>query len=139
MIKLTAEHEPIAKKRHRHGKHGGYDAQFKEKNRLKWLFGAQMRENGFKRFSRSPLHVAVHTYCSLPKTLSQVKKKALEGQFKTTKPDADNYFKFYTDVLNGIAYEDDNLIASMTCEKRYSCIPRVEIFIKSLEDKDDKA
>ena len=138
-MEFIIHQEPIAKKRHRHGKHGGYDEQHKEKNSLKWQFGSQMRENGHKRLSRDPLDVAVRCYCSPPKTLSQAKKRALEGQFKTKKPDADNYFKFYTDVLNGIAYEDDNLISSMSCFKKYSENPRVEITIKSLNETKEKS
>ena len=91
-MEFIIHQEPIAKKRHRHGKHGGYDEQHKEKNSLKWQFGSQMRENGHKRLSRDPLDVAVRCYCSPPKTLSQAKKRALEGQFKTKKPDADPGF-----------------------------------------------
>lgn len=133
-MRLVVNHTPIPKKRHRHGKKGGYDSQSKEKHQLKWHFAGQMRENDFKRFSRVPLHVAVYCYSPIPKSLTEAKKKALEGKFNMKKPDADNLFKFYTDVLNGIAYEDDNLISSMICQKRYSSEPRVEIEINQIEE-----
>lgn len=132
-MRLTVDHDPIAKKRHRHTKTGmTYDLQKNEQRALKWHFGQQMRENGLKRLSNEPISMEATFHVPIPKSLSERKKTALEGMYCIKKPDLDNYVKFYSDVLNGIAYEDDNLISSLWCEKRYSAIPRVELIIKPL-------
>lgn len=126
---LVINEEPIAKKRPRFSKFGTYDVQTRDKRGLKWLLSRQMRENGFLKLCNEPVSFEVLCYCSIPESLSERKKKALCGIPVTKKPDLDNYLKFYADVLNGIAYEDDNLIASIRAEKRYSDKPRVEINI----------
>ena len=41
------------------------------------------------------------------------------GQYKITKPDADNVAKFYLDAMSGIVYEDDNIIAKLIVSKYY--------------------
>jgi len=133
---LTVIHEPIAKKRPRFGRNKGkvitYDEQYKDKRSLKWHFASQMRENGFKMLSNEPIEFTVLCYTPIPKSLSKAKKTALRGTYNYRKPDLDNYVKFYADVLNGIAYEDDNLIACICCKKLYSDEPRVEIYIQPL-------
>lgn len=116
----------------RNGKHVTYDPQSSEKRALKWHFANQMRENDFKMLSGDPLSIEVLCYCSIPNSLSQAKKTALEGQLCIKKPDLDNYLKEYLDILSGIAYPDDNIICRIWCEKRYSKNPRVEIKIESL-------
>lgn len=126
---LRVDHNPIAKKRPRFSKFGTYDVQTSDKRSLKWHFAKQMRENGFLKLSNEPVRFEVLCYCSIPKSLSQRKQIALNGILHTKKPDLDNFVKFYADVLNGIAYEDDNLISTIWCEKRYSDKPRVEINI----------
>ena len=53
----------------------------------------------------------------------------------TKKPDSDNIIKIVLDGLNKVAYHDDAQICKIHFEKRYAEIPRVEVKIKSLEEK----
>lgn len=46
-----------------------------------------------------------------------------------TKPDLDNYIKFYLDAGNGILWRDDCVITSITAKKRYGDQPRTVIDI----------
>lgn len=128
-MRLILNEAPIAKKRPRFSKNGTYDAQSRDKRGLKWVFASQMRQNGFLKLSNEAIQMEVLCYCSIPESFSKHRKIALNGGPVTTKPDLDNYLKFYLDVLNGIAYDDDNLVSSIYAEKRYSDKPRIEINI----------
>jgi len=68
------------------------------------------------------------------KTVRKKNTKALQGKFAFGTPkDLDNMLKFYLDVLNNIAIDDDKNICSIQCEKRYdSENPRVEIDLKPI-------
>jgi Holliday junction resolvase RusA-like endonuclease len=48
----------------------------------------------------------------------------------TKKPDIDNLVKFSMDCLNGIAWEDDKQVISLSSYKYYSLKPRTEIIIE---------
>ena len=52
------------------------------------------------------------------------------------KPDVDNIIKIYLDALNKIAYNDDNQVVSIICNKYYSDRPYVEIEITELNEND---
>lgn len=131
---LVIDQKPIAKARHRHFTRGDrvitFDPQSVDKNAAKSLFANQMRGNGDRSFTKQALSMELMVYSQIPQSLSKVKQSALEGQPKITKPDLDNYIKFYSDVLNEVAYEDDNQITRIWSEKLYSARPRVEIIIQ---------
>ena len=61
--------------------------------------------------------------------------KYSDSGWATKKPDSDNIIKIVLDGLNKVAYHDDAQICKIHFEKRYSNIPRVEVKIKSLEEK----
>lgn len=61
--------------------------------------------------------------------------KYSDSGWATKKPDSDNIIKIVLDGLNKVAYHDDAQICKIHFEKRYSKIPRVEVKIKSLEEK----
>lgn len=125
---------PTAKKRHRsvRTKFGvrTYDPQHAQKAKDRWNIQSQMREKGFKMACNESLRVDLWVGLPYPKKTPQKGKK---GQFVTTKPDIDNFIKYYLDVLNGIAYHDDNLISVVCAEKRYTENPHVNIFLKKLQ------
>lgn len=79
-----------------------------------------------------PLKVCVNAYMPIPKSLSQKKQKELDGQYHIKRPDWDNIYKFYTDLLEGVAYEKDECICDTNGKKIYSFDPRVEIIIKKI-------
>lgn len=136
---LVLEQTPIAKARHRHYQRGGrvitFDPQCKDKDGAKWMLQSQMREKGLNSIQEGPLYMSLINYTPIPQSWSMKKQKAFDGQDCVSRPDLDNYIKFYGDVLNGVAYEDDRQITRMWSEKLYSAKPRVEIIIQPLGNK----
>lgn len=131
-MKLTVNHKPMGKARHRMSKGTAYDPQSKDKRGLKWHFASQMRANGLLKLADGPIACYMRVCMPKPQSWSQKRLKSAEGQYVITKPDVDNLEKFYLDVLNGIAYSDDKLIASLWCEKVYSDTPGVSIVLEPI-------
>ena len=135
---LIREGTPLAKKRHRaasiKGKAHIFDPQVKVMNTLKWFFAQQMRAEGFLKLSEGAIKMKLIAYMPKPKSWSQKRLKEAEDQPVVTKPDCDNIFKIYADILNGIAYHDDSQISYLLVEKFYSDNPRVEIIIMPYKD-----
>lgn len=77
--------------------------------------------------------VTLRFWCAIPSGLSKRKREALDGQLCLKKPDIDNYVKLVLDALNGIAWEDDNAVASIAASKGYSFEPRTEVCITYLQ------
>lgn len=135
-LKLVISQEPIAKARHRHYYSGGrvitFDPQAKDVDRAKRDLLFQMRENGFNLAQDEALSMSLTTYSQIPRSWPKRRQNASEGQPCLARPDLDNYVKFYSDVLNGIAYDDDRQITRLWAEKLYSDKPRVEIVIQPI-------
>lgn len=77
----------------------------------------------------------INAYFAIPKSTS---KKRVEQILKqdirpTKKPDIDNIAKIIIDGLNGIAYEDDKQVVSVSIDKYYSSEPRVEVEIMEVK------
>ena len=74
-----------------------------------------------------PVSVAVEIGFKIPDSWSDAKKiKALKGLLlPTKKPDIDNIQKVLFDSLNGIVWEDDTQVVSVTASKRYVTDPHV--------------
>lgn len=77
------------------------------------------------------IEIAIIAYFGMPKSASKKKRKAmLEGDIvPTKKPDADNIAKIILDGLNGIAFEDDAHVTSLSVDKAYSVEPHVYVVI----------
>lgn len=82
--------------------------------------------------------VTLRFWCPIPTGLSKRKRESLDGQLCLKKPDIDNYVKLVLDALNGIAWEDDNAVASIAASKGYSFEPRTEVCITYLQKGLDK-
>lgn len=130
-MRLFIEKAPIGKARHRFNSESGhtFDPQKSTKMGDKWLLAAQMREKGLKTLAKQPLKVALTNFIPMPHSWSGAKKKAFMGYPAICKPDVDNSVKYYFDVLNRIAYEDDAHISQLWSEKLYWDTPGVEINI----------
>jgi len=131
--------EPKAKKRHRSGKFKGrtitYDPQSSEKRQMKWLVASDLRSKGLLKPIQGPIEVGIVSYHPFPKSWPKKRVKSVKdsGSWKTSKPDCDNEAKFWFDVMNGIAYDDDAQIVRSWSEKRYSDNSRVIIYINPVE------
>ena len=78
-----------------------------------------------------PLELQIEAYMPIPQSWPKSKKAAALAEMikPTVKPDADNIGKAIADALNGVAWQDDKQITSMTVRKRYGALPRVEVEI----------
>lgn len=81
-----------------------------------------------------PIEIDIQAYFPIPKSVSKKGRKAmLDGDIlPTKKPDLDNIVK-NLDALNGIAFEDDDLICEIHAIKLFSEAPRVVITIREME------
>lgn len=79
--------------------------------------------------------VTLRFWCPIPAGLSKRKRESLDGKLCLKKPDIDNYVKLVLDALNGIAWKDDNAVASIAASKGYSFEPRTEVCITYLQKK----
>ena len=61
--------------------------------------------------------------------------KYSNNDWMTKKPDSDNIIKIVLDGLNKVAFYDDAQVCKLYFEKRYAEVPRVEITIKNLMEK----
>lgn len=100
------------------------------KRKLGMLAKQQMLDRGLKPFD-GPLEVRMEFYRPVQAILSQKERaRRLSGVHRpTVKPDLDNYIKSTSDALNGIIWEDDNLIVSLQAEKLYSERPHLVVEI----------
>ena len=79
--------------------------------------------------SDKAMSVIIRFYRPLQKSLSkpEAARRASAVKLPTVKPDVDNYVKSFLDGLNGIVWQDDSQIVSLTAKKAYSDRPRIEL------------
>lgn len=128
-MNITIKGIPSFQKRHRHGKGRTWNPSAKEKTAIALQAKAQINEKPYYM----PVRVEITAYYPIPKSVSQKNRPFYEGMPKTTKPDVDNISKLYLDALNGIAYNDDNLVSELWVRKLYSIEPCVTIHIEPHE------
>ena len=74
------------------------------------------------------LPVAVRICISVPCPASYSRKRraaALDGGVAPFKPDVDNVAKSVLDAMNGIVFDDDSRVTSLTVEKKFTTGPAV--------------
>jgi Holliday junction resolvase RusA-like endonuclease len=92
----------------------------------------QFNSNGYLNALQGPIMANVVFHVPIPGSWSQKRKEEASGEFVATRPDIDNYEKFYFDVMNGLAYKDDSQIVKTKTQKIYSTKPHVEINLHQL-------
>lgn len=122
--------KPIAQQRPRFSRGRIYDPMSEEKTEVKNTLKCNISKNTIYFDSEQLLRINMIFYTPLPKRCSKAKKTALEGILDKSRPDLDNYVKFYLDAFNEIIYEDDKSIVSLYAEKRKSANPRVRVEIQ---------
>lgn len=139
MMRLVVYGEPKAQKRHRHARLKEsnfiktYDPSSDDKDDLLWQV---INHKPAKPFDQ-PLKVSVHAFFSRPKShfgtgRNKGKLKRSAPIYHTSKPDRDNLDKFVLDALTGVFFTDDKIVCDGRIVKKYSTIPRLEIFIQKL-------
>jgi Holliday junction resolvase RusA-like endonuclease len=131
MIEFTIYGEPVAKGRPRFTKRGiAYTPQKTSnyENLVKLSYLEIPRE---KYLNGEQLQAEIIAFFSIPKSKpKKLQLKMLSGEVRHTKrPDLDNIAKSVLDSLNGIAYNDDSQIVTLSVSKYYSLEPRTEIRI----------
>jgi len=85
-----------------------------------------------------PVRVDIYAFFPIPKSWSKKKKASAVDGFVSKKPDIDNLIKSIFDGLNGVAWTDDAMVASVLAEKNYTDkMPRCYITITTLEEKNE--
>lgn len=92
---------------------------------------AEYVAQGGENYGDSPVEIAITTRRALPKS----RPKCVISELDTFKPDADNVAKTALDALNGVAFNDDSQVVSLTVIKqpRTRTDERIEIVIRPLE------
>lgn len=80
-----------------------------------------------------PIAFYMAAFMKIPKSYSGKRRDEINGKHHTKKPDIDNIYKFYSDLLQEICYNSDSEICHVYLEKRYSKVPRVEIEISTVD------
>ena len=132
-IAFTVEGEPRGKERPRFGNSRQVYTPDKTtfyENQIKIAYYEQCGNVKFPEDSQ--LELFVKAYYKIPKSASKEKKAAmLSEQIRPTKkPDGDNILKVVADALNGVCYKDDKNLVSMSIEKFYSDMPRIEVTVQ---------
>ncbi|XQY90668.1 RusA family crossover junction endodeoxyribonuclease [Metabacillus sp. HB246100] len=93
-------------------------------------------QNRPKELLSGPLAVELRVYKPILKSFTLKEKEAAKQGVKRpiTKPDLDNHAKGVLDAMNMIIYKDDAQIVDLVVSKFYSDYPRIEIFIKELNE-----
>lgn len=142
MIKFTIPGEPQGKARGRtfiHNHTGKATTLTPEKtvlyeNLIKTMF--MQTKKGLPIEQGIPIQIRIVAHYGIPASKNKATKAAMaDGKIRPTKkPDADNVLKVVADALNGLAYCDDTQIVDAIVSKWYSDNPRVEVWIRCLDD-----
>jgi Holliday junction resolvase RusA-like endonuclease len=127
MIRIIKEGKPMSQTRHRHTSKGGFVRTYDPMAKDKEDFVKYVSENYDIEKIEGMIDVMIIANFAIPKSYSEKRKKALDGQMRPKKPDVDNIAKFYLDALNETLYDDDAQIVSLNVIKRYSILPSVII------------
>ena len=81
-----------------------------------------------------PLFMDLIAFIPIPKSKSKkiIQSMLLGTTSPTSRPDLDNYIKSVSDGCNKLVFNDDSQIVVIHATKRYSDMPRLEVFIGPL-------
>ena len=133
MIKFTIPGEPKAKARHRITKRGFSYTPKETVEYENWVKQCYLLEHG-QAMLEGQINAHIKAYFGIPKSYSKKQRRQIEeGKLRPTKkPDTDNIAKAVLDSLNGIAYRDDSAVVSLTVEKLFDDIPRIEVTLSKV-------
>lgn len=117
---------PIAQKRPRFSDGVVFNSQKKEKILTRLHLNSLLSRSDFKILSGA-ITLDLTFFVRAPQN-----KKSLLGEFCVSKPDLDNYIKFYLDVMNGLVYNDDNQVCQLYARKIYSGEPKTVISVSEI-------
>jgi Holliday junction resolvase RusA-like endonuclease len=127
MIRIVKEGKPMSQKRHRHTSRGAFVRTYDPMSNDKKEFVEYVQSKYDIEKIEGMIDVMIVADFPIPKSYSKKKKETLNKQMRPKKPDVDNIAKFYLDALNGVLYDDDAQIVSLSVIKRYSILPSITI------------
>ena len=127
---ITIPGKPIPLARPRFSCRSTYDLQTQLKNDVSFIIKSQISQPPTSKL----VSLKIHFFMPIPKNLPPKKTELLECTPHRKRPDLDNLVKFYIDVCNGLIYNDDSQIFSITAAKFYSKEPRTVMFIAIGDD-----
>ena len=85
-----------------------------------------------------PLCMLLEATFEVPKSWPKKRRAlAIDGHLRpVVKPDADNLIKAVADALNGIAYQDDVQVVSVTCHKQYGTAAGLVVSLRTLDEQE---
>lgn len=117
-IIIKIETEAVGKGRPRFSRYGSTYTPVKTKNFEKLIANEYIKQSNNYIFDKVPIKVSVIIEKNIPKSATKKHRAELLSQkWNITKPDIDNCLKSILDALNGIAYQDDNQVSSITACK----------------------
>lgn len=120
----TIPGQPIAWARPRLSGKTFFDAQKPIKNN--WAISLEYQSEDQPFYTKTPLHLIVNFYFSVPASYKPQRRLELIGQPYLYKGDLDNLVKFLCDNCNAILFDDDCTIYQLTATKTYDLNPRTE-------------
>lgn len=133
-MKFVVEGEPQGKGRPRFGNGRTYTP--KRTRDYEKLIADSFRASGAGKLPKGiPVSVGINAFFKIPKRASKAEAVLMEtGHIRPLKkPDSDNICKL-VDALNGLAWDDDSQVVTMTIRKWYSHDPRLEIEIRKEDE-----
>lgn len=135
---------PMGKQRPRHNRYTNATyTPAKTKIREEEIALYYRKKYGGQRFPKeSSLELYIVAFMPIPKSATKAVKEKMRSStiVPTVKPDCDNILKLVADALNGIAYDDDKQIVTMSVMKRYGDTPHTKIYINEYKsDCDDRS
>lgn len=129
-VRFFVEGEPRGKGRPRFMRSGHTYTDDKTREYERQVRHAALEVIGLDTFE-GPVSVEIRAFMGVPKSASKTKAgEMIMGFLKPTKkPDIDNIVKIVMDGMNGIVYEDDAQVTSLTVRKRWRTSPGVEVVI----------
>jgi Holliday junction resolvase RusA-like endonuclease len=120
-----------------------YNLQQDTEENIRWFLKSQIQEKYKSVYFplKGPIACDIDFFIKPPASWTKKDNNLLSwGIYNhTSKPDLDNFAKFYIDCMNEIVYEDDRQLYSIYVKKYYSYEPRTEIRImsnrKSIQEK----
>ena len=141
-MKIVIHGKPIAKKRPRFARRGKFVQTYSDQETEEGLAYLEAKQQINIPPMEGPLKLTAIFYMPRPKShygtgRNADKLKPSASRYPTVKPDLDNLLKFYCDVLNGLAWNDDSQVVIKIGEKRYSgnSEGRTEICIDAMDDR----
>lgn len=134
MIQFTIPGKAVPKGRPRMTKSGKvYTPAETQKYEYKVMDCFMTAYPNFSKFTQ-PLWVRICESRAMPTSWSVKMKQKMWGEPCGTRPDLDNVMKSVLDGLNGIAFRDDNQIASLHGEKRWDYDNSVTVIIQPIDE-----